>query len=83
MIIALFLILEIIQLKYIIIRSVEFNPINSHIIAFCSFTKLVQIWTLKGTSTQKIKCEEDISEIKWNHCGRLLGIVNDTHIIKI
>ena len=24
----------------IIIRSVEFNPINSHIIAFCSFTKL-------------------------------------------
>ena len=67
----------------IIISQVEFNPINSHIIALTNNINLVKIWTLKGTSTQKIKCEEDISEIKWNHCGRLLGIVNDTHIIKI
>ena len=67
----------------IIIRSVEFNPINSHIIAFCSFTKLVQIWTLKGTSTQKINCNKYSSKIKWSNCGRLLGIVDGTHILKI
>ena len=67
----------------IIISSVEFNPINSHIIALYSSTKLVQIWTMRGNSIQNINCKNYVTEIKWNNCGKLLGITDEKNIIKI
>lgn len=66
-----------------IIKFVEFNPINSHSIAFSSHEKLIQIWTVGGTSTQNIRSEKSISKIIWNNCGKLLGFIDGYHVIKI